>query len=183
MNKECNTEEYIKLREEWSSGLIRTMAETRLGEVCYNCGGKEDIELHHVVPLKLGGTNNLSNIVVLCHKCHMASHYGRHIRDYQNKKVTGRPHKVSDEELRQAFDDYVHGRIGTKECKERIKMAKSCKISDMKFYKKFLKDIGVKQVKNNIDIILNKRGRIREGDDAGYIVYINGNVENIYYGA
>lgn len=173
-----NREEYERLRAEWErDGLLRTMAERTLGKVCYNCGSTEGIEMHHVVPLKLGGTNNLSNIVVLCHRCHCAAHYGRHIRDYQNKDIKGRPHKVSDDVLDAAFDDYTKGRIGTRECKEIIHMAKSCKIADMSYYKRYLKDQGIKSVKNNIDIIMNKRGHIRPGDIVGAVEYKDGRIE------
>lgn len=30
--------------------------------------------LHHVIPLSMGGTNNISNIVVLCDECHSKIH-------------------------------------------------------------------------------------------------------------
>jgi len=175
--------EYKKLRDEWASGgLVRSMAERTLGRVCYNCGSDECIELHHVVPLKLGGTNNLSNIVVLCHRCHCAAHNGRHIKDYQNKEVSGRPHNVPEEELDSAFTRYINGSIGTKECKNLIKLAKSCKITDMSYYKKFLKERGIKKVKNNIDIILNKRGEVEKGENVGYIEYEDGRKEVNVYG-
>lgn len=42
---------------------------------CYNCGSTTDaLELHHIVPLSLGGTNNPTNIVPLCEKCHGLIH-------------------------------------------------------------------------------------------------------------
>ena len=174
---------YKELRDEWSSGgLVRTMAERSLGEVCYNCGSTEAIELHHVVPLKCGGTNNLSNIVVLCHKCHCAAHHGRHIRDYCNKKITGRPHKVNSKEFEDAIIDYINCKIGGSECKKRMGVKKGTHIADSRYYKQVIKERGIKSIKNNIDLIRNKRGDILDGDRAGYIIYINGNVEYKYYG-
>ena len=41
---------------------------------CVNCGSDENIQLHHVVPLVLGGTNNIDNIVPLCEDCHSKIH-------------------------------------------------------------------------------------------------------------
>ena len=182
INININTTTYEELRAEWTSGLTRVMAKQNLGDTCYNCGSDEGIELHHVVPLKLGGTNTLSNIVVLCHRCHCAAHQGRHIRDYCNKEVSGRPRKSTDDEIEQAFSDYLSCKIGTAECKKRLKLSPKSKIGDTSYYKEFLKARKIDKFRNNIDIILNKRGNIKNGDKAGYIIYNNGDVINIYYG-
>ncbi|MDA2738392.1 HNH endonuclease signature motif containing protein [Bacillus cereus group sp. Bc015] len=46
-----------------------------IGEAgCVNCGSHYEKQLHHIVPLALGGTNNLSNICVLCGVCHAKVH-------------------------------------------------------------------------------------------------------------
>lgn len=37
---------------------------------CYFCGSSEDIEEHHIVPQRLGGSDKRSNTVDLCHDCH-----------------------------------------------------------------------------------------------------------------
>ena len=121
----------------------------------------------------------MSNIVVLCSRCHKAAHYGRHIRDYQNKKITGRPHKVPKEVLDGAFEAYIHGKIGTKECKKRIDMAKSCKITDMSYYKHFLKERKIISVQNLIDTKMKKSGFIKVGDVVCHVEYENG-VEEVY---
>ena len=153
-----------------------------MGKVCFNCGGTESIELHHIVPLRLGGTNNLSNIVVLCHRCHMAAHHGRHIQEYTTKNFKGgRPHNVTNEELDEALTEFLSGQIGASECKRLLGLSKKTKIGDMSYYKKFLKNKGIKSFRNNIDIIRCKRGDVREGDKVGTITYINGNTENIYF--
>lgn len=137
--------------------------------------------MHHVVPLKLGGTNNISNIVVLCNRCHKAAHYGRHIRDYQNKKITGRPHKTNDSRLSNAIEKYIHGQIGTSECKAMMNLSPKSKISDMSYYKRYLKEHGIKHVRNNIDIIRKKRGYVENGDVVGCIEYENGEIEVTTY--
>ena len=50
------------------------------GAVCCNCYSYEgnNIIFHHIVPLSLGGTNNIANIVPLCEKCHNLIHHQCH---------------------------------------------------------------------------------------------------------
>lgn len=42
--------------------------------ICSNCYGKDDLVIHHIVPLAVGGTNNLTNLSRLCSKCHSRIH-------------------------------------------------------------------------------------------------------------
>lgn len=48
----------------------------QIGIQCCNCGSKEELEYHHVVPVSLGGRDIKSNIVCLCYPCHQEIHYG-----------------------------------------------------------------------------------------------------------
>lgn len=43
-------------------------------EECKMCGAKERLVNHHIIPIELGGSNNLNNIVVLCISCHRKVH-------------------------------------------------------------------------------------------------------------
>jgi len=176
-----NTSNYEELRKEWANGLTRVMAKMSLGEVCYNCGSGEAIELHHIVPLKVGGTNNISNIAVLCHRCHMAIHFGQDVRQYKNKKIGGRPHKVDDETMNEAFKLYLLGKIGASECKNMLNISEKCKIADMSAFKAYKRERGIKSHRNNIDIIRKKRGYIKPGQTSGYIEYTDGTIENLTY--
>ena len=47
-----------------------------LPKKCYNCGATDNLNYHHIVPLALGGNNVLTNIAVLCGKCHWTVHHG-----------------------------------------------------------------------------------------------------------
>jgi hypothetical protein len=37
---------------------------------CGKCGSTENLELHHMIPMSLGGTNDENNLIWLCNKCH-----------------------------------------------------------------------------------------------------------------
>lgn len=47
---------------------------------CQNCGENDgkfnntNLEVHHIVPRSLGGTNSKSNLATLCSECHAAAH-------------------------------------------------------------------------------------------------------------
>lgn len=83
---------------------------------CANCGSGEYLEVHHIVPVGLGGTNNLGNLVKLCAECHGKAHgmSGRSsLRQAQAQgiekakaegKYQGRPQdKAKREDIRQAL--------------------------------------------------------------------------------
>lgn len=41
---------------------------------CVKCGGFDDLQVHHITPLGLGGSNTYDNLQVLCKKCHQKAH-------------------------------------------------------------------------------------------------------------
>lgn len=43
-------------------------------KICAACGATEDIKIHHIIPLSMGGTNDYFNLVYLCHSCHVLLH-------------------------------------------------------------------------------------------------------------
>ena len=38
---------------------------------CQVCGKEYSGQVHHILPRSQGGTNELSNLIILCGKCHM----------------------------------------------------------------------------------------------------------------
>jgi len=42
--------------------------------ICSACGSNDKTELHHIVPLAFGGSNDYFNLVYLCHDCHTKLH-------------------------------------------------------------------------------------------------------------
>ena len=57
----------------WAS--TREKRRKSVGKVCQACGATlTGLELHHIVPLSKGGTNNPMNTIQLCEKCHSKRH-------------------------------------------------------------------------------------------------------------
>ena len=55
---------------------IRYFVMHRDKHTCRKCGAKDvPLHVHHMLPEKQGGTNNPSNLITLCTKCHMAHHH------------------------------------------------------------------------------------------------------------
>jgi len=42
--------------------------------VCSTCGDNKNLELHHIIPISLGGTDDYYNLIYLCSECHRAIH-------------------------------------------------------------------------------------------------------------
>jgi len=50
------------------------MALEYLGGKCVNCGSAEDLEIDHIKEVQHGGTDEKSNLRVLCKPCHKKRH-------------------------------------------------------------------------------------------------------------
>lgn len=48
----------------------------RFNYECQICGEKNKytVEIHHIIPLKIGGKNDITNLVCLCANCHRKVH-------------------------------------------------------------------------------------------------------------
>ncbi len=56
-----------------------------LGKECQNCGGKDNLHIHHI-----NGNhkdNNIKNIKILCRKCHFELHRSKRIKLANNIKI------------------------------------------------------------------------------------------------
>ena len=41
---------------------------------CAVCGTEDDLELHHIIPLSMGGLSGIDNLMPLCHGHHVEIH-------------------------------------------------------------------------------------------------------------
>ena len=76
------------IREIWCWETIRQRVMARDGYRCVDCGGKEELEVHHIVPLAEGGTNTPDNLITLCKRCHR-----RRTREFMKRRMKHRKHK------------------------------------------------------------------------------------------
>lgn len=80
------------IREAYSFEYFRSDCLKRDKCTCQDCGVKygrdnpydynNPIEVHHIVPVQDGGSNDKSNGITLCFKCHIKAH-----RELKNKKL------------------------------------------------------------------------------------------------
>jgi hypothetical protein len=67
------------LREAYSFDYFRSDCLKRDNYTCQDCGTKGEygyqkfnpIEVHHIKPVQYGGSNDKSNGITLCHRCHL----------------------------------------------------------------------------------------------------------------
>jgi len=49
----------------------------RDGFKCQHCGSKDKLEVHHIIYRSQDGTNDINNLITLCHECHQEVHKGK----------------------------------------------------------------------------------------------------------
>lgn len=67
---------------------LKVQVFTKYGERCYVCGYslKSVLRIHHVIPVSLGGADNLDNLILVCSNCHTLTHFFSS-KKYQNKEI------------------------------------------------------------------------------------------------
>ena len=157
---------YEELRQEFAKDSFRQILKDKLGDKCANCGSKNLVEYHHVVPLVHGGTNNLGNIVPLCHECHLKAH-DKHSHGDAYKKAkedgrVGRKHKMSYEECLPYLEAYFSNKIGSFEFKEKCKFKPGTKMSNIVYVKRYKKEHNIEHFYNNVDLLAKKKKRLKK---------------------
>lgn len=69
------------------ANLAKSMCKYKANYICEICG-EEGKDGHHIIPQDLGGSNDQSNLVCLCRKCHQQVHKGVYIIDPTTKEIT-----------------------------------------------------------------------------------------------
>ena len=144
-------DDYRDKRLAYNRPSFRKILKDTLPSKCCNCGSDVDIQYHHIVPLRLGGTNKLSNIVPLCRVCHNIAHGSENIREICASDNPGRKRVNPPENYEDILWDYLKGDIGKKECHRLLNITGANKITDKWYFKEFLKKANVKSYRNNVD--------------------------------
>lgn len=163
-------------RLEFNRVSFRRMLKEKLGCDCANCGFGKDVEYHHIVPIIWGGTNKLTNIVPLCHKCHQLAHGSRNIRDMTKAKETGRKKKKPPKGYEKIIDSYLKGSIGRKECEEKLGFTHGLKLTDKWYFKEYLKQNKIVSYKNRVDMLNTPKCKAVDhtGELLAEIIYVDG---------
>lgn len=79
----------------------------KLLKQCDYCGEntKEILQLHHIIPVSKGGSNDFNNLVLLCPNCHIKAHKGI----------------IGADELKEAASISVYKEVSEKQQKENCK--------------------------------------------------------------
>lgn len=78
-NKRNNYERRKEITKKLHSGEIKKPL------ICGCCGNEEKLELHHIIPISLGGNDDYYNLIYLCFNCHKKMH--KYILDSIGKEM------------------------------------------------------------------------------------------------
>ncbi len=116
-------------------------------KICVNCGATENIEIHHIVPLSMGGSNTPENVVYLCMECHYKAH-GANIGRYGGKR-SGRPKAEKPDNAELVIEKYLRGEISGLEGFNLLGLKRGKKFTKIWFVEEYLKEKGIKEVIHN----------------------------------
>ena len=166
-------------RLEYNRPSFKKMLSENLPHECHVCGCTDESKLmyHHIVPLALGGENDLRNIIVLCAECHSKTHM---VPNAWNNSGGGRPTKFPSN-YKEILEKYIDGDIGRSECEKSLNMAGGSHIHDKPLYKAYLAEKGIAKVRNLIDVRKHKSNKIKQGSLIVQVTYLDGATKEIYY--
>lgn len=73
-NKKSRKEEYLEYLESDTWREVRAKALTHYGKTCVLCGESKRLQVHHRNYERVGGAEEMSDLVVLCRDCHAKFH-------------------------------------------------------------------------------------------------------------
>ncbi len=74
----------------------RRQVEERDSDQCCKCGNLRYLHLHHIKSLSEGGNNKISNLMLLCEKCHSKKHGGRDFSGEFNPSETAFSKRIAN---------------------------------------------------------------------------------------
>lgn len=86
---------------------VRALWTAELGTTCRICGASP-VEYHHLIPIRNGGTNDIGNIVPLCHVHHNKVHEKK-TKAYR-KNPQGRKRVEPKGDVDKTMKEYIDGR-------------------------------------------------------------------------
>lgn len=167
-----------ELRQEFNRPNFKQALKEYHGTRCVNCGSDEGVQFHHIIPLALGGTNCITNIVPLCHVCHKLVHGADKLAITFKPENTGRKRKQL-RNLEEAVRRFRECEVGTAGFKSITGIAKGTHLSDCSTLSEYLESIGIKNIKNNVDLLNSPKHKNSEKNYFATVTYLDGRVEYI----
>lgn len=170
-----------ELRREHNKRVLSGEYKEKLGCTCVNCGSQENIEYHHIVPLCMGGTNRMTNIVPVCKNCHVAIHGEAEYRKLAFKNACKKV-KPTFEEFDKVLRDYADCKIDLETTKNLLGVGPKRGLSNKKEYKMFLYRNKIKKIVNHVGQFISSENWPPKSKNAlvGYILYENGETKQIF---
>ena len=116
-------------------------------KVCVNCGSTDKVEVHHIVPLSMGGSNRASNIVYLCLECHYRAH-GAQIGRYAGQRK-GRPRMEKPLGADVLIERYIRAEITGVQAYRELGIKRGHKFADVTFVREYFDEHGIREVRRN----------------------------------
>lgn len=83
---------------------------------CQYCGSKEDLEVDHVVPIELGGTNDNDNLLTCCSSCNKSKGHQKSALEYSKELAVKPGKRLFGLLLKQhSKDNFLRGFLGAKD--------------------------------------------------------------------
>lgn len=108
-----------------------------IAKYCANCHSIDNLQVHHIIPLSLGGTNYESNLVTLCGNCHAKIHgiklgddwkelqrIGIERAKKEGKFKGGKPKQINEELLKVYIDKINNHEITKTEAAKILKISR-----------------------------------------------------------
>lgn len=112
-------------------------------KVCVNCGNTEGVEMHHIVPLSMGGSNQKGNLVYLCRECHYKAH-GANIGRYSGERE-GRPKKEPPKGYERVVEKYILGKISWSDVRKLLKLGEKTKARECWWVQDYAERMGIER--------------------------------------
>lgn len=77
------TGEQYQQGEQLGHENVKAYVKARDGYTCQACGSHKDLQVHHIVQRKDGGSDRPANLITLCETCHRKHHNGKRPLDLQ----------------------------------------------------------------------------------------------------
>lgn len=149
---------------------------------CCSCKETQELVIHHIVPIGVGGTDEETNLCLVCSSCHKKIH-----ENYNHINFNGKPpgrKRIIKSGYKTAIKNFFYDKRGSMSINE-LKTALGLSLkSDLKQNKIFIKemhDIGISDYRINVDYMrkFNKPNNCK----CGWIKFLDGRIENVYYSA